>query len=125
MSVDEQFAVCPVCKVAYRPGVEESRRGHHTALGHWPPDEPVQRPEPPPAAEDDPPTPGELVEAAARRVVELEAVIAGLDDLLTNWEAERLPDDVYAPGFYRAARMLRGYLARPPIHALDEKDTDG
>ncbi|MFF2454994.1 hypothetical protein [Isoptericola sp. NPDC058082] len=119
MSVDEQFAMCPVCKVTYRPGMEGSRRGHHTALGHWPPDEAVRRPEPPPAAEDDPPppTPGELVEAAARRGAVLEAVIAGLDELASSWERHGPPAD--------PAAMLRGYLARPPIHALDEEEPDG
>lgn len=124
MSVDEQYAVCPVCKVTYRPGVEDSRRGHFKALGHWPPDEPVQRPAPPPAAEHDQPTPGELVEAAARRVAELEAVIAGLHELADSWDRTRRLD-APVPGLQEAARMLRGYLKRPPIHALDEEDTDG
>jgi hypothetical protein len=122
MSVDEAYAMCPTCKVTYRPGVQDSRHAHFVALGHWPPDEPLKRPPTPPTGELTV-TPGDLIRTAARRIADLEAVIAGLDALADTWD--RATDPELAPGRQDAADMLRGYLKRPPVHALEEEARDG
>lgn len=119
MSVDEGWATCGVCRHAYRPGVQESVDGHFTATGH--PPTPGGVPTPPPTGEVERVTPAQLLMQAAQRLEELQAVVDGLDGLAASWEGWESAE--LRPGLNRAARMLRGYLARPPIYA--QETTDG
>lgn len=121
MSVDEGYATCGVCRHVYRPGSADSVEGHQRATGHAPTRGGV--PSPPPTGEVERVTPAQLLVQAASRLEELQAVVDGLDELATSWEASPIAHR-NGPGLREAAAMLRGYLARPPIHAQDEEPAD-
>lgn len=113
MALPDGYAICARCKGVYRPGVDESVQGHYRATGHHPTG---NQPPPDPAtrAAERPVSPGELLTMAAARLTEQRDVIEGLRVLADQWKQST--DAVRAED----GRMLAGYLARPPVYALDD-----